>query len=726
MENRRLFTFLLLSVVTVWLWGTLVAPKLFPPTKLPVAEKQQSEDGTPAAGAAADGAAGDPDSAPLTAESEAAEPGTVADPDAAADREIAAPAVYPPVSVVLGSLDISDGYALEARISSVGAAIEEVVIADPQFRDLKNSDQQARIIGNNATTDRSFSMAVERIDQQLRQHGGLSLESISWKLEEQTDGPEGMSVRFSFDAPDGSVRLLKSFTLPRLSPTNDDFRHAIRSEPSVYTIRIDVSAVNLTEQPQQLSYELQGPVGMLLENEEHTSKYRDIKIEFLAGGDDVTRTPKEIVNSEQEIEEQAGRTLSREELFGKLRETDKWTGVFRYAGIDVQFFAALVAPLDQRSPEERQASKWIDRTYPMVVDEDRRDARKSDISFRMVSSPILLPPKDAESDGTITHSYAFFVGPKRRELLDPLPLQAARVLDYGSYFGFIARGMHWVLDLFYSMGMPYVLAIVSLTVLVRGCMFPLSRKQAISAARMKELQPKLAELKEKFGDDKEKLARAQMELWRKNKINPLGGCLPLFFQLPIFIGLYTSLNTAVDLRLSRFLWIDNLAAPDALFRLPFEMPFGLGADFSLLPCLTVGLFLWQQKLFMPPAMDEQQQAQQKMMNFMTIFMGVMFWHQPAGLCVYFIASSLWGIAERKMLGTGTLAASTVVTTDEPEDAPPAGDAKKPTVRVVRPKQDQEKRVPGFMQKLMDMAQEAKENAEKTRRDEHRGKKKRNR
>ena len=89
--------------------------------------------------------------------------------------------------------------------------------------------------------------------------------------------------------------------------------------------------------------------------------------------------------------------------------------------------------------------------------------------------------------------------------------------------------------------------------------------------------------------------------------------------------------------------------------LPFSLPF-LGHDFNLLPLITVGLFLVQQKLFMPPPTDEQQALQQKMMNYMMIFMGFMFYHVPAGLCVYFIASSLWGIGERKMLDYGKAAA----------------------------------------------------------------------
>jgi YidC/Oxa1 family membrane protein insertase len=212
-----------------------------------------------------------------------------------------------------------------------------------------------------------------------------------------------------------------------------------------------------------------------------------------------------------------------------------------------------------------------------------------------------------------------------------------------------------------------------------------------------------------------------MELWRKHKINPIGGCLPLFLQMPIFIGLYTALNSAVDLRLQKLLWIENLAGPDALFRMPFSLPY-LGYDFSLLPLFTVGLFLTQQKMFMPPATDEQQEAQYKMMNMMTLFMGVMFWHQPAGLCIYFIASSLWSIAERKLLGAGSMtpASGASVEVVEPETNSKRAAKPKPNQVAALP---EGRKVPGFLKTLLDAAQTARDQADQQReKDTRKGKK----
>jgi YidC/Oxa1 family membrane protein insertase len=141
----------------------------------------------------------------------------------------------------------------------------------------------------------------------------------------------------------------------------------------------------------------------------------------------------------------------------------------------------------------------------------------------------------------------------------------------------------------------------------------------------------------------------------------MGGCLLVFIQVPIFMGLYRSLATDVELRQaplfsSAIRWCSNLAAPDMLWDwskvLPafLTAPEGwLGPFLNLFPLVTIGLFLWQQKLFMPPAMNEEQRMQQQVMNYMMWFMALMFFKVPCGLCLYFIASSLWGIAERLWL-----------------------------------------------------------------------------
>ena len=195
----------------------------------------------------------------------------------------------------------------------------------------------------------------------------------------------------------------------------------------------------------------------------------------------------------------------------------------------------------------------------------------------------------------------------------------------------------------------YGIAIILLTILVRGLMFPLGRKQARSAQKMQSLQPLLKELQDKFKDDKEKLTKETFALYKRHGVNPVSGCLPALIQLPIFVGLWQALNTSFPLRHATFLWIRDLAAPDMLFHLPFEIPFVtyyLGQWFNVLPFIVIGLMLFQTKLFAPPATTPEAEMQQKMMKYMMIFMGVMFYKVPSGLGIYFITSSLWAIGER--------------------------------------------------------------------------------
>ncbi|MEZ6132249.1 MAG: membrane protein insertase YidC [Planctomycetaceae bacterium] len=644
MDNRRFVTFLVFFFAFTFIYNGIIAPKFFPqPRPRPVVDNNIDPDDPL-----------DPAQDPAAAAEDTAErhdaDGKAADPDKPAAAANLEPAVHPLKTVTLGSLDPASGYFLEVTLTSAGAAVESVRLSDPKFRELTDRDRQLTVLGTNTTEDETFTTAVAAIDRQLKNFQ-LKLETIAWEVV----SADVDQATFSFTSPDQTLRLTKTYRLTKVKGSPEELRNAFLKNSDGYTIQMDLSVTNLSDRPQEIVYELQGPVGIVLENVEHTRKYVDIKIEFKDEDDPVTLAVSEVdrmYNRVLDAGQNQGKAFNETQVRDQIRQSDAWTGTFRYAGVDVQFFAALVAPLKEPAAPDNAAvpgvpQKWVERTYPVMIQKDRANLAASDISFRMVSTPINLEAKGGND--TATHTYALFVGPKRSDLLDPEPFAAAQVLDYGSWFGLVARGMHWILDKLHHMGMPYFLAIISLTVLVRGMMFPLSRKQAIMAAKQKALAPRLQELKLKHGDDKEKFARAQMELWRKHGVNPLGGCLPALVQLPIFIGLYTCLNTAVDLRLSSFLWIDNLAAPDALTTMP-RLPV-LGSDFNLLPCISVALFLVQQKLFMPPPQDEQAEMTAKMMNMMTIVMGVMFWHVPAGLCIYFIASSLWGIAERKLLGS---------------------------------------------------------------------------
>jgi YidC/Oxa1 family membrane protein insertase len=324
-----------------------------------------------------------------------------------------------------------------------------------------------------------------------------------------------------------------------------------------------------------------------------------------------------------------------------------------------------------------------DRINPLFLD---------DVTVRVNTVPI-----DLELGTPVTHKYLLYNGPVKVRLLSHLDGDAAvnedlvnwyrddlhldTLTDYHfqgqgfpAWFGenisnriYLTRllisttnMMHGVLTFLHRWIPNYGLCIMVLTIMVRGIMFPLSRKQALMSVRMQELQPEIKKLQEKFKDDRQALGMAQMELFRKHKVSPLGTCWVAFLQMPIFLGLYYCLQESIHFRLAGFLWIKNLAAPDMLFWWSESIPWisrpedhgnmiYLGPFFNLLPGIAVALMIMQQSMMTPPATDETQAFQQKLMKFMMIFFGVMFYKVAAGLCIYFITSSIWGFTERKLL-----------------------------------------------------------------------------
>ena len=217
-----------------------------------------------------------------------------------------------------------------------------------------------------------------------------------------------------------------------------------------------------------------------------------------------------------------------------------------FFGVDAQYFSVAMLA------DTASSAKQIERAVALRVggiEEQRRTLTNT--SFRLIGKSIELQPGETSQ----AQRYEVFAGPKRPKLLAAYGLQG--LISYGwEIFRMVAVPMTAVLEFFYGLVHNYGLAIIMLTVVVRLAMHPMSRKQAINAQRMqtlqKKMQPELAELKKKYKNDQEKLHKATMELWQKHGMNPfsqLGGCLLLFIQMPVFIGLYRALQVDVQLRL---------------------------------------------------------------------------------------------------------------------------------------------------------------------------------
>ena len=250
------------------------------------------------------------------------------------------------------------------------------------------------------------------------------------------------------------------------------------------------------------------------------------------------------------------------------------------------------------------------------------------------------------------------------------------------------NGMHGLLRRLHSLLPVWGLNIIMLTVLVRLALMYFSRKQQAMGMKqqavMARLKPDLDKLAEKYKDDPTALQQAKTRLMMQNGMNPLamsGGCLLLLFQMPIFMGLYFCLQESVFFRNQPFLWFPNLAAPDMLLWWSEKIPWlsrpesingmiFLGPYLNLLPVLGVILIALQQHLTMPPALNDEQAQQQKVMKYMVVLMGVFFYRVPSGLSLYFICSTAWVLLERQFIPKPKVSPLPPAATIDKPGAPP--------------------------------------------------------
>ena len=541
-DHRRQFLTFVLMLGFFLLWIN-IAPVLFPSLFGPPKQPPAAADAQPAAPVDEAAAAAAP-----------AEPATPAHELARFDHR----------TVTLG--DAGQGDWQRLQLTSTGAAIDWQELLEKDFTTL-DRQAQLRLLGESRATQlKTLAVESPAFDVPLKSHG-TAPSTVEWEFvadaSESIPGTESWrKAVFRFPSPDGQWEARKTYSL------RNGQGHNSTESPEGYLLDVELTFKHLTGGVAELTYDLQGPVGLPLENEENTRTYRAAKAGTLEGASEdsvsfVSTLASSLVKDTKAAVAKKDPTLRT-----------VWSYPIKWAGIDVQYFAALLIPAPgqlQDANADGQPDAYFAEVVPTVLHEtDPVD--QSDISLVFKSHTLAF---GAEPNSEVTHKFQLFLGPKRVQLLEPF--QAQKVMDFG-WFAPIAKLMVGMLNFFhYSLWLPYGLAIMLLTVIVRGCMFPISKRQVANIQKMKDINPKIQELKTKYANDKEAMGRAQLELMRKHGYNPLAGCLPMFLQLPIFVGLYNGLNSAIDLRLARFLWINNLAAPDALFQLPGRVA-ALGLD----------------------------------------------------------------------------------------------------------------------------------------------------
>ncbi len=317
-----------------------------------------------------------------------------------------------------------------------------------------------------------------------------------------------------------------------------------------------------------------------------------------------------------------------------------------WTSVQNQFFTMIVIP-DEPAP--RLAARKINLPRP-TQEELLADSEISDQPFGFQTS-LVYPGMRLVAGQQVDREFDIYAGPKEYKILanrlssigDRDDLRLDLVMQFG-FFGWFAKGLLLAMNGFYSLGLSYGLAIVAITVIIKMLFWPLTKASTRSMKRMAALQPQMKALQEKYKDDPKKMNAKLMEFMRENRVSPLGGCLPMLLQIPVFIGFYTMLRSAIELRGAEFLWACDLSRGDTIATIP-----GINFPINPMPLLMGATMLWQARL--TPASPGMDPAQQKIMKYMPLMFMVFLYNFSAGLTLYWTVQNLLTIAQMKLTRT---------------------------------------------------------------------------
>ena len=627
MEKRlglALVLFLLLMVVHNWLF----------PTSRPSPEAARPSvdaDG---------GAAGEVGDEPVKGDSET---GTDTDGTGAGGEETNASYDATPSDLKQETIELETDLYL-ARFSNLGGSLESLkfktfydapeVQEDPALRD--DPTRWLEILYPVRKGVNSFTIKEAG-------EGGRRLDEIRWthELEDLENG--GRRLTFTYRAPDGLI-YRKAFTL----------------RDGAYHLDLELGVSNRNpETDRNLLLIMEGPCGVL-----------DVKRSSWTEG------PSGVIYSSDRTKDGVSKNIETKPA-EKLDEPFRW--IWRddtdlvYGGVTNLHFGLLLQPLQGTLVHQFSVSRLLDSSkVEAKVDEFMgrygRDPSAGELKgleaecYTNVKAAMQLKlkvPKPGKEHEKV-QSLRFFVGPRSKNLM------VERPEDYGVFysliehtygsFAWINKSLLWILELFFGLVRNWGVAIILLTVVVKAILFPLNRMQQVTmhtyGEKMKRLKPKLDELKKKHKNNRKKFNEAQMRLMKEEGVRPpLLGCLVIFLQFPVFIGLFQILRSSFELRHAPFcLWVKDLSLPDALVDLPFTVPFFGWTTLNVLPILMTVAFYYQQKMMPKPgAGDAQAEQMQKVMKFMPIVFGFMFYNYASGLSLYWMTSNLITILEYRFI-----------------------------------------------------------------------------
>jgi YidC/Oxa1 family membrane protein insertase len=474
-----------------------------------------------------------------------------------------------------GHLCTINGPRFEAVLSSRGAAVKHFFLRDKKYAGTEADDLST-------TPDVERWRSLRTLFRGAGADSQVAFDRFPWKLTAQT----GTSCTFEYE--DEGVKIEKT----------------VSSSPRAFELDVETKVTNLASEPKRHAYS----IGLFA--------YRANK-ELKGGFGRVSPFVTELsCAKEKTVERKTKDDFSK----GWLTQP----GVDRYAAVTNTYFGMALVPDASARPDCRTlAEDWF------AQGQARDDAEAGAVYHAQLAYPAAeLAPK-----ATATYRDVAYFGPKERDSLAAVGGDRAKLTDLinRGFFSPVARVLVGVLDFFHdhiTFG-SWGAAIILMTIAIRSLLIPLTLPGIKTTIGMRRLKPEIDALNAKFPDDAAARNMAMMELYRKHGVNPLGGCLPQLAQMPIWFAMYTTLQTAVEMFHTRFLWFSDLSAPD---------------KFYIMPVLLGGLMVVQQRLVPQQGMDP---VQQKMMTYMlpAIFFAMMLF-LPAALGVYMLTNSVLGIVQQ--------------------------------------------------------------------------------
>ena len=405
-------------------------------------------------------------------------------------------------------------------------------------------------------------------------------------------------------------------------------------ENAVFTADLQVESLRIVDSAQSLTFSWQSPRGITIEK-----KFNFVPDSY-------------VVDLKVTIKNQSGVSIQDSLTLALRGAAPKDTRMYGFEGpsalIDNNLIETEVDEIAD-NPTQNGNIKWLalqDRYFMSSLMPENVD--KASLKLNLNSANILqaqfVQAEKAIRPGTeYDYNFKIFFGPKSLRVLKSVGNELSKALDFG-WWTFLAKPCLMLMNFIYDFIPNYGIAIIILTLLIKIFLWPLGAKSYKSMSEMKKIQPLMKEIREKYKDDKQKMNQEVMALYKTYKINPLGGCLPMVFQIPVFFALYRMLYQAIELRHAPFfLWINDLSAPDRLFNFSFSIPF-MEAPYGI-PVLTLVMgasMLLQQKMS-PPMGDP---AQAKMMMLMPVVFTVIFINFSSGLVLYWLVNNIFSIAQQ--------------------------------------------------------------------------------